>query len=217
MVRCRGSDDPVGFPRRSLSKRAHANAVSRPALGLAEIGKVETTIVCHNADLPPPWLPPEVRINWLGVDNRLADGLIAPCPAAWDNAVRSCGLYPSSAALVSDPMPAFSGCPVITADSLGGGHRFMTPHCRYGVLVPPGRRGSPGDGNMLRPEVRAHYSAPGRRRIEALSPMACASMLVEFLSEHLGLARWHIGLCTHRHRQSPQWLPYLKRRRCRCS
>ena len=34
----------------SPSKRAHANVVSRLALGLVETGQVETTIVCYSAD-----------------------------------------------------------------------------------------------------------------------------------------------------------------------
>lgn len=169
----------------SPSKRAHANVVSRLALGLVGTGRVETTIVCYSADPPPPWLPPEVRIHRLGVDRasrsvpglvrylrreapdvlitrqvhanfvgmaaasiarvplprwrgkivlvqdqfvelchslnwrdnkwvakatyRFADGLIAPSPSVRDNAVLSCGLNPSSAALVPNPIPKFSG------------------------------------------------------------------------------------------------------------
>jgi glycosyltransferase involved in cell wall biosynthesis len=52
----------------SPSRRAHGNAVSRLALGLAETGQVETTLLCYSADPPPPWLPPEVRIERLGAD-----------------------------------------------------------------------------------------------------------------------------------------------------
>jgi glycosyltransferase involved in cell wall biosynthesis len=170
----------------SPSKRAHANVVSRLALGLVETGQVETTIVCYSADPPPPWLPPEVRIHRLGVERvsrsvpslvrylraeqpdvlitrqvhanfvglaaawmarvpprwpgkivlaqdqfvelchalnwrdnkwvakasyRFADGLIAPSPTVRDNAIKSCGLNPSSAALVPNPMPKFAGTP----------------------------------------------------------------------------------------------------------
>ena len=360
----------------SPSKRAHANVVSRLALGLVETGQVETTILCYSADPPPPWLPPEVRIHRLGVDRvsrsvpslvrylraekpdvlitrqvhanfigmaaawmarvpprwrgkivlvqdqfveichavnwrdnkwvakasyRFADGLIAPSPTVRDNAVQTCGLDPSSAALVPNPIPKFSGtlaspphpwlqdgeppvfvnignllpikrpdlvidafaelrrrhdarllimgegpersgaaehirrlglsayaettgwiddvlqfaarawalvhssdvdgfaqvlteamsvgCPVITADSLGGGPRFVTQDGKYGLLVP---RGDPvmlaeAMENMLQPEVRAHYSELGGQRVEALSPIACAGTLVDFLSGHLGL------------------------------
>jgi glycosyltransferase involved in cell wall biosynthesis len=52
----------------SPSKRAHGNSASRLALGLAETGRVETSLVCYSADPPPPWMPPEVRIERLGVD-----------------------------------------------------------------------------------------------------------------------------------------------------
>ena len=52
----------------SPGKRAHGNAVSRLALGLAQTGRVEPTLLCYSADPPPPWLPPEVRVDRLGVD-----------------------------------------------------------------------------------------------------------------------------------------------------
>lgn len=52
----------------SPSKRAHGNAASRLALGLAETGRAEATLLCYSADPPPPWLPPEVRVESLGVD-----------------------------------------------------------------------------------------------------------------------------------------------------
>jgi glycosyltransferase involved in cell wall biosynthesis len=52
----------------SPSRRSHGNSVSRLALGLAESGRAETTLVCYSADPPPTWLPPEVRIHRLGVD-----------------------------------------------------------------------------------------------------------------------------------------------------
>ena len=170
----------------SPSKRAHANVVSRLALGLAETGQAETTIVCYSADPPPSWLPPEVRIHRLGVERvsrsvpslvrylraeqpevlitrqvhanfvglaaawmarvpprwrgkivlaqdqfvelchklnrrdnkwvakasyRFADGLVAPSPSVRDNAVQSCRLDPSSAALVPNPIPKYTGTP----------------------------------------------------------------------------------------------------------
>jgi glycosyltransferase involved in cell wall biosynthesis len=52
----------------SPSKRAHANAASRLALGLAETGQVETTLLCYSPDPAPPWLPPEVHVQRLGTD-----------------------------------------------------------------------------------------------------------------------------------------------------
>jgi glycosyltransferase involved in cell wall biosynthesis len=52
----------------SPSRRSHGNSVSRLALGLAETGLAETTMLCYSDDPPPPWLPPEVRIARLGVD-----------------------------------------------------------------------------------------------------------------------------------------------------
>jgi glycosyltransferase involved in cell wall biosynthesis len=52
----------------SPSKRAHGNAASRLALGLAESGQVEVTLLCYGEDPPPAWLPPEVHVRRLGVD-----------------------------------------------------------------------------------------------------------------------------------------------------
>ena len=52
----------------SPGKRAHGNAVSRLALGLAQTGRVEPTLLCYSADPPPPWLPPEVHVHRLGTD-----------------------------------------------------------------------------------------------------------------------------------------------------
>jgi glycosyltransferase involved in cell wall biosynthesis len=52
----------------SPSKRAHANAASRLALGLAETGQVETTLLCYSPDPAPSWLPPEVHVHRLGTD-----------------------------------------------------------------------------------------------------------------------------------------------------
>jgi len=361
----------------SPSRRAHANVVSRLALGLVETGQVETTIVCYSTDPPPPWLPPEVRIHRLGVDRvsrsvpslvrylraeqpdvlisrqvhanfvalaaarlartpprwrgkilvaqdqlvelchklnrrdnkwvakasyRFADGLVAPSPSVRDDAVRYCGLDPSSAALVPNPIPKYTGtpaapphpwlepgqppvfvnignllsvkrvdvlidafaqlranghdarllivgqgpersladeqirrlgltgqaettgwvddvlvyaahawalvhssdedgfaqvlteamsvgCPVVTADSLGGGPRYVTDEGKYGLLVP---RSDPAKlagamAEMLQPEVRARFAELGYQRVEAFSPVACASMLIDFLGAHFGL------------------------------
>ena len=52
----------------SPGKRAHGNAASRLALGLVQTGEVEPTLLCYSDDPRPSWLPPEVRVERLGVD-----------------------------------------------------------------------------------------------------------------------------------------------------
>lgn len=52
----------------SPGKRAHANAASRLAMGLAQTGKVEPTLLCYSGDPAPSWLPPEVHVDRLGTD-----------------------------------------------------------------------------------------------------------------------------------------------------
>lgn len=174
----------VAFLVDSPSKRAHANAVSRLALGLVETGMAEVDLVCYSDDPPPPWLPATVSIHRLGVarasrsipglvrylrsqkpdvlitrqvhanfvglvaawmartppgwpgkhvlvqdhlvelthasnwrDNkwlakvgyRFADGVIAPSPTVVEDVVAWCGLDPSRAALVPNPIPRTSG------------------------------------------------------------------------------------------------------------
>jgi glycosyltransferase involved in cell wall biosynthesis len=81
------------------------------------------------------------------------------------------------------------GCPVITTDAQGGGPRFVTDDGRFGVLVPRGDRAKVAEamGRLLQPDIRAHFSQLGLRRVEALSPAACGRALVDFLSEDLGL------------------------------
>jgi glycosyltransferase involved in cell wall biosynthesis len=81
------------------------------------------------------------------------------------------------------------GCPVITTDALGGGPRFVTEDGACGLLIPRGDRASLVDAmeQMLKPDVRARYSELGQKRAEALSPIASANALVDFLSKHLGL------------------------------
>ncbi len=83
-----------------------------------------------------------------------------------------------------------AGCPVIATDAEGGGPRFVTDEGRYGLLVPRGDRAKLVDAmeRILQPAERARYSELGRQRIEALSPLACASTLVDFLSTQLGVA-----------------------------
>jgi glycosyltransferase involved in cell wall biosynthesis len=82
------------------------------------------------------------------------------------------------------------GCPVVTADSLGGGPRFVTEDGKYGLLVPPSDPAKLAEAmrSMLEPPVRSHYAELGYQRVEALSPVACASALVDFLSSRFGLS-----------------------------
>jgi glycosyltransferase involved in cell wall biosynthesis len=81
------------------------------------------------------------------------------------------------------------GCPVVTTDSLGSGPRFVTEDGRCGLLVPRGDLAKLAEAMaaMLRPEIRARYSELALEHVEALSPLACASALVNFLSEHLDM------------------------------
>jgi glycosyltransferase involved in cell wall biosynthesis len=81
------------------------------------------------------------------------------------------------------------GCPVITTDAQGGGPRFVTDDGAYGLLVPRGDQARLAEAmaRIMQPEIRARYSNLGQQRAEALSPEACATALVEFLSGHLGL------------------------------
>ena len=52
----------------SPSRRAHGNAASRLALGFAQTGEIEPTLLCYGEDPPPSWLPAKVRVERLGVD-----------------------------------------------------------------------------------------------------------------------------------------------------
>jgi glycosyltransferase involved in cell wall biosynthesis len=81
------------------------------------------------------------------------------------------------------------GCPVITTDAQGGGPRFVTDDGRCGILIPMGDTARLTDAMkcILRPDVRARYSALGRQRIESLSPVICADALIEFLAKRLGM------------------------------
>lgn len=80
-----------------------------------------------------------------------------------------------------------TGCPVIAADSKGGGPRYVTDNGRYGLLVPRGDRGKLVEAMtlMLQPETRAHYSELGVQRADEFSPTASANLLVDFISAHL--------------------------------
>lgn len=81
------------------------------------------------------------------------------------------------------------GCPVISTDAQGGGPRFVTDNGTYGLLVPRGNCAKlvKAMERMLQPDVRARYSELGRERTEALSPLASARELLDFLSKYLGL------------------------------
>ncbi|MDQ3897682.1 MAG: glycosyltransferase [Actinomycetota bacterium] len=80
------------------------------------------------------------------------------------------------------------GCPVIAADALGGGPRYVTDNGHYGVLVPRGDRPALVQAmeSMLQPDVRDRYSRLGLKRIEAFSPLSCADVLLDYL-ESLGV------------------------------
>jgi glycosyltransferase involved in cell wall biosynthesis len=81
------------------------------------------------------------------------------------------------------------GCPVIATDAQGGGPRFVTDNGKSGLLVPRGDRVKLAEAmtRMLQPDVRAEYSKLGKNRIEALSPIASANALVDFLKGQLRL------------------------------
>lgn len=80
------------------------------------------------------------------------------------------------------------GCPVITADALGGGPRFVTADGRYGILIPRGNRAelTRAMTEVLRPEIHASYAALGRQRSAELSPASSAEVLIDFLTLDLG-------------------------------
>jgi len=82
------------------------------------------------------------------------------------------------------------GCPVITTDAQGGGPRFVTDNGKYGLLVPRGDQEGLVNAmvDMLQPDVRAEYSKRGQQRVVALSPVASANALLDFLTGPVGLA-----------------------------
>jgi len=79
------------------------------------------------------------------------------------------------------------GCPVIAANAQGGGPRFVTDNGKYGLLVPRGDQAKLVEAmaRVLQPDVRARYSKLGQQRVEALSPIASANALVDFLTKQL--------------------------------
>lgn len=74
-------------------------------------------------------------------------------------------------------------CPVIAADAVGGGPRFVTDDGRYGVLVPRNDRAAlvAAMEGMLSPATRDAYSARGLERIRAFSPLRSATALVDYV------------------------------------
>lgn len=80
------------------------------------------------------------------------------------------------------------GCPVIATDAQGGGPRYVTGDGRFGLLVPMGDQHKLTEAmeQMLHEDVRSEYSELSLRRAEEFSPQACATALVEFLSNRLG-------------------------------
>jgi glycosyltransferase involved in cell wall biosynthesis len=82
-----------------------------------------------------------------------------------------------------------AGCPVISTDAQGGGPRFVTEDGKYGLLVPREDRAKIAEAmeRMLNPDVRARYSELGEQRAGALSPIACANVLLDFLSNRLAV------------------------------
>lgn len=52
----------------SPGRRAHGNAASRLALGLAGSGRADPALLCYGDDPAPPWLPPEVSVERLGAN-----------------------------------------------------------------------------------------------------------------------------------------------------
>jgi glycosyltransferase involved in cell wall biosynthesis len=141
----------------------------------------------------------------------LGDG---PCRAAIVGQIRELGLEADAAALgwIDDPRQYVArswalvhpsdedgfaqvlteamsvGCPVITADSLGGGPRFVTDDGTYGILHGRGDEGALVDAmtTMLDGDVRARYSALGRQRADVFSPVASARALTDFVDRRFG-------------------------------
>ena len=81
------------------------------------------------------------------------------------------------------------GCPVIATDAQGGGPRFVTDNGKYGLLVPRGDQAKLVEAmvSVLEPDVHTRYSRLGQQRIEALSPIASANALLDFLTGQLRL------------------------------
>ncbi len=80
------------------------------------------------------------------------------------------------------------GCPVIAADSQGGGPRFVTDNGTFGPLVPRGHEDELVEAmsTMLDSDVRARYSALGQQRADEMSPLASARALTDFLERAYG-------------------------------
>jgi glycosyltransferase involved in cell wall biosynthesis len=130
------------------------------------------------------------RIRQLGLDAHAATTGVAEDPLQF--AARAWALVDASHQDGSAQMTAAAmsiGCPVIVTGSEGGELSSIIDNGRYGLLLPPGDRAKLAQamGRMLQPDVRTQYSELGQRRVKALSPIASARVLVDFLSNHLGL------------------------------
>lgn len=76
-----------------------------------------------------------------------------------------------------------TGCPVISADSHGGGPRFVTDDGRYGFLVDRGDIPAlaVAMNALLDPATRADWSARAVERAAAFTPEACATDMIDQL------------------------------------
>ncbi|HEX6509945.1 MAG TPA: glycosyltransferase family 4 protein, partial [Chloroflexota bacterium] len=74
-------------------------------------------------------------------------------------------------------------CPVIAADAVGGGPRFVTGDGRFGMLVPRGDPASLSHSmeRMLAPAVREWYAELALMRGETFSPVSCARTLIDYV------------------------------------
>jgi glycosyltransferase involved in cell wall biosynthesis len=134
--------------------------------------------------------PADEQISRLGIDDRAQtvgwiDDPLEFVARAWAL------VHPSDedgfAQVLTEAMSV--GCPVISADSRGGGPRFVTDDGRYGLLVPRGDRALLAEAMVavLDPDVHDRYSDLGRRRAEDMSPAASADALTSYLADRHGL------------------------------
>lgn len=78
-----------------------------------------------------------------------------------------------------------TGCPVISADSHGGGPRYVLDGGRYGFLVPRGDVPALAESmrQLLDPATRAEWSTKGYERAHTFSPETCAHEFIDHLLE----------------------------------
>lgn len=74
-------------------------------------------------------------------------------------------------------------CPVIAADAVGGGPRFVTGDGQFGMLVPRGDPASLSHSmeRMLVPDIRDRYAELGLMRADVFSPASCARTLIDYV------------------------------------